>query len=254
MKLTLILPLYNEVENIPKIEEELLPVVDALSQTSHVEVLLIDDGSSDGTWDALVDTFSRLNRHNLEFRFERHSINQGLGAALRTGFAASTGDVIITTDGDGSYHFNEIPNLLSHLQPDVDIVTASPYHPDGNVEGVAGYRLLLSRGSSFLYRILVDWRINTFTCLFRAYRREVIEKITVESDGYRGVTEILVKALLMGYRAGEYPATLHKRSLGTSKVRLIQTILDHLRFQALILFHRINLKPMVVQTMGSRET
>jgi dolichol-phosphate mannosyltransferase len=124
-------------------------------------------------------------------------------------------------------------------------VTASPYHPDGKVEGVSGYRILLSRGSSLLYRILVDWWVCTYTSLFRAYRREVIENITFECNGYRAVTEILVKAILQGYRVAEYPTTLHKRTLGSSKVKLLRTIIDHMNFQALVLFHRLSLKPMV---------
>jgi dolichol-phosphate mannosyltransferase len=250
MKLSIVIPLYNEVENIPKLGRELLPVVGELAQSHMVEVVFVDDGSTDGTWEAL-DAFAKSSNSRMRFCLERHPENRGLGAALRTGFMTASGEAILTTDSDGSYKFTEISTLLSHLTPDVDIVTASPYHPDGDVIGVSPYRLILSRGSSLIYRLLVDWRIRTYTCLFRAYRREVIEEVTFDCDDFQAVTEILVKGMLLGYRVAECPAVLHRRSLGVSKVNIVRTIIDHLRFQALVLLHRLSLKSLVRQTEGS---
>ena len=251
MKLSIVLPLCNEVENIPKLQREFLPVVGELAQSHVVEVVFVDDGSTDGTWGAL-DTFAKSGNSRLRFFYEQHPENRGLGAALRTGFMTASGEVIVTADSDGSYKFSEIPALLSHLNPEVDIVTASPYHPDGEVLGVPTYRLILSRGSSLIYRLLVDWRIRTYTCLFRAYRREMIDDVPFDCDDFQAVTEILVKGMLLGYRVAEYPAVLHKRSLGASKVKLGKTIIDHLRFQVLVLLHRLSLKPFVRGTESSR--
>jgi dolichol-phosphate mannosyltransferase len=251
MKLSIVIPLYNEVENIPKLEVEFLPVVSELTQSHMVEVVFVDDGSTDGTWVAL-DALAKSSNSRMRFCLERHAENRGLGAAIRTGFIAASGEVIVTTDSDGSYKFTEIPALLSNLAPEVDIVTASPYHPDGKVLGVPPYRLILSRGSSLIYRLLVDWRIRTYTCLFRAYRREAIEDVSFDCDDFQAVTEILVKGMLLGYRVVEYPAVLHKRSLGVSKVKLGKTIIDHLRFQALVLLHRLSLKPLVRGTESSK--
>jgi dolichol-phosphate mannosyltransferase len=245
MKVAIILPVYNEIENIAKLEQEFLPIVKKLAQSNDVEVIFVDDGSTDGTYQAIQATFMEVDRNNLRFSIQRHPNNQGLGAALRTGFKAASADFIVTTDSDGSYSYTEIPALLSCLQNGASIVTASPYHANGKVEGVPGYRILLSRSSSLLYRILVDWRVCTYTSLFRVYRREVIDNITFECNGYRAVTEILVKGLLKGYCVVEYPATLHKRALGSSKVKLLRTILEHISFQALVLFHRLSLKPIV---------
>jgi dolichol-phosphate mannosyltransferase len=136
---------------------------------------------------------------------------------------------------------------LSFLTPEVDIVTASPYHPEGGVVGVPAYRLFLSRGSSFVYRILVNWHVYTYTCLFRAYRSKVIKNIHFESDGFLAGTEILVNAMLKGYRVAEFPAVLHRRMYGVSKAKIAQTILSHLRFQGWVLLYRmqsmIGLKP-----------
>lgn len=245
MDLSIVIPCYNESENVSKIQREFLPVVTELAKNQSVEVIFVDDGSSDGTWQKLHDTFDQEEHQNIAIRFERHEVNRGLGAAVRTGFAASHGNVVITTDSDGTYRFSTIPALLSYLKSDVDIVTASPYHPDGAVENVPGYRLVLSRGSSAIYRILVSRNIHTYTSLFRAYRRSVIENVPFFSDGYLSGTEFMVNGMLMGYKVAEYPAVLHSRVLGASKAKLARTVLAHLGFQTRILLHRLRLKPFV---------
>jgi dolichol-phosphate mannosyltransferase len=243
MDLSIIVPCYNEVENIPKIKRELLPVVAELAKGSSVEIVFVDDGSRDGTWQALNDAFGDGSASQITIRFERHEVNRGLGAAIRTGFAAARGQIAVTTDSDGTYKFSEIPALLSYFTPDIDMVTASPYHPKGGVAGVPRYRLILSQGSSTIYRFLVNWHVHTYTSLFRAYRREVIERVPFESDGYLAGTELLVNGMLMGYQVVEYPAVLHSRVLGTSKAKLARTILAHLKFQTHVLLRRLNLAP-----------
>ena len=177
----------------------------------------------------------------LSFKFLKHKINLGLGAAIRTGFNHADGDIVVTVDSDGTYEFSEIPALLACLTPGIDIVTASPYHPKGSVIGVPAQRLVLSRTSSLIYRFLVSWQIYTYTCLFRAYRSKVIKDIHFGSDGFLAGTEILVNSILKGYRVAEYPAVLHKRMYGSSKAKIAQTILSHLGFQGRVLLHRMQI-------------
>jgi dolichol-phosphate mannosyltransferase len=250
MKLSIIVPCYNEVDNVSKLHDELLPVVEemvihgwknAREEARSAEMIFVDDGSRDGTFSKLKERFADDNEPGIMFKFLKHETNLGLGAAIRTGFSNADGDILVTVDSDGTYKFSEIPAFLSFLTPGVDIVTASPYHPEGGMVGVPAYRLFLSRGSSFIYRILVDWHIYTYTCLFRAYRSEVIENIHFESNGFLAGTEILVNAILKGYRAAEFPAVLHRRMYGVSKAKIAQTILSHLRFQGWILLYRLQL-------------
>ncbi len=245
MDLSIIVPCYNEVDNVPKIQNELFPVVAELAKTQSVEVVFVDDGSSDGTWSALTDAFSNGNQAPVSVKLERHKVNRGLGVAIRTGFAAASGEVVVTTDSDGTYRFSEIPALLSHLTPDVDIVTASPYHPAGGVAGVPAYRLILSQGSSLIYRLLVNWRVHTYTALFRAYRRQVVKRVPFESDGYLAGAELMVNGMFMGYRVAEYPAVLHTRVFGVSKAKLARTIMAHLDYQSRVLLHRLSLRSFV---------
>lgn len=245
MDLTILVPCYNEADNVADLRAGLLPVAAALAGEREVELLFVDDGSEDGTYDELRKAFRDSTAFSAPIRIERHAVNRGLGAALRTGAAAARGAVVVSTDSDGTYEFAEIPRLLSYLTPETDIVTASALHPEGRVIGVTRHRMILSRGVSFLYRLLISRRIHTYTCLFRAYRREVLDRVAWESDDFLGVTELLVRAMLMGYRATEAPATLRPRARGTSKVRLARTVYAHLRFLSRLVLHRLRLAPLV---------
>lgn len=248
MKLSIIVPCYNEVDNVSKLHAELLAVVDGIvnhgrnqitEEIHSAEIIFVDDGSRDETLFKLQECFDGEHTSGIIFKFLKHQNNLGLGAAMRTGFSNAQGDILVTVDSDGTYKFSEIPALLALLTSEVDIVTASPYHPAGGVIGVPFHRLLLSKGSSFLYRILVSWHVHTYTCLFRAYRAEVVKTIDFKSDGFLAGTELLIHAMLKGYKVAEFPAVLHRRMYGVSKAKIMQTILSHLRFQASVLLYRL---------------
>jgi len=247
MKLSIIVPCFNEVDNVSNLEKELMPVIEELvirgnidqSKYYSAEVVFVDDGSRDGTMTRLKEAFENYKKPDIALKFAQHETNLGLGAALRTGFSAADGDILLTVDSDGTYKFSEIPALLDCLVPEVDIVTASPYNPSGNVVGVPANRLVLSKGSSMIYRILVNWHVYTYTSLFRAYRSDVIRTIKFQSNGFLGGTELMVKAMLNGYRVAEYPAVLFRRVYGVSKAKIWQTIKAHLKFQTWVLLYQV---------------
>jgi len=248
MQLSIIVPCYNEVNNVSKLHVELLPVVDRIvnhglnkitEEIRSAEIIFVDDGSRDETLFKLRECFEGEYISGVNFKFLKHQSNLGLGAAMRTGFSNANGDILVTVDSDGTYNFSEIPALLAFLAPGIDIVTASPYHPAGGVIGVPSHRLLLSKGSSFLYRILVNWHVHTYTSLFRAYRVEVVKAIDFKSDGFLAGTELLIHAMLKGYKVAEFPAVLHRRMYGVSKAKIMQTILSHLRLQGWVLLYRL---------------
>lgn len=255
MRLSVVVPCYNEEDNIGKLQEEFFPVLAKLigarlpdgAPIDSIEVVFVDDGSKDGTYTALKNAFGGSVHPAITVRFEKHAVNRGLGAALKTGFKAATGEVIVTTDSDGTYHFSTIPAMLSHLTKDVAIVTASPYHPRGEVVGVPPFRIFLSKGASLLYRVLLKWRIYTYTALFRAYRREVVDQIPFAADDFLGQTELMVKAMLKGYQVDEFPAALHRRMFGVSKAKLMRTIQSHLGFQTRLLLHRFHIRSMFAE-------
>ncbi len=235
--LSVIIPCYNESDGIAAMRERLMHVLPVLRQRGSVELVLVDDGSVDGTGDLLEQTFSAWP----EVTIARHAHNQGLGAALRTGLAHASGAVIVTTDSDGTYPFTQIPALLDKLQPGVDVVTASPYHPAGGIANVQAYRIFISKGASLLYRMLLDWRIHTYTALFRAFRREVIEEIAprINHNGFLMVTQMLVESVLAGYQVAEYPTILQVRQVGASKARIVRITQTHLRYMAELVGRRL---------------
>ncbi|MBX6772215.1 MAG: glycosyltransferase family 2 protein [Chloroflexi bacterium] len=250
MDLTILIPCCNEVDNVALLANELMPVVEQLRQDRTVEIIFVDDGSSDGTGDALAERFGS----DPLVRIVRHKRNRGLGAALRTGFRYARGAVIVTTDSDATYPFPLITDLLDRLEPGIDIVTASCYHPCGGIENVPSYRVFLSKGASLLYRALVDRRVHTYTCLFRAYRRTVITATPFAADGFLAVTEILVRAMWNGYRTAELPCILRSRRHGQSKAKIVRTILAHLRFQSVLLRSRIAGSLAPAQAAGAGDT
>lgn len=255
MKLSVVVPCYNEQDNIDKLRFEFFPVITKLigsrlpdgGHIDTIEVVFVDDGSKDSTYKTLVEAFAAYGHPAISVKFERHNRNRGLGAALRTGFHAASGDILVTTDSDGTYQFSTIPSMLGHMTKEVAIVTASPYHPRGEVVGVPGYRIFLSRGSSLLYRLLLSWRIHTYTALFRAYRREVVDQVPFAADDFLGQTELMVKAMLKGYKVDEFPAALHRRMFGVSKAKLLKTIKSHLTFQGRLVLHRLHIRSMFAE-------
>lgn len=235
MQVSLVIPCYNEADGIEQLREQMAELWPLLAARGECELVLVDDGSTDGTYSLLTNAFADWDN----VAVLRHERNQGLGAALRTGFAQANGAIVVTTDSDGTYPFRTIPAMLDLLQPDVDIVTASPYHPMGGVDGVPAYRLLFSKSASMLYRLLVDPQLHTYTAMYRAYRREVIEQIPTTANGFLMVTELMVGALLAGYHVAELPAVLRVRRYGQSKARVWQITRSHLRFQRGIIRRRL---------------
>jgi dolichol-phosphate mannosyltransferase len=235
MDLSIIIPCYNEKDNVELLAAGLGPVLADLRRQRSVELVLVDDGSTDGTGDLLASTFS----DDQDARVIRHERNRGLGGALRTGIANVHGDIVICSDSDSTYSYTLIPQLLELLKLGVDIVTGSCYHPRGGVENVPAYRVFLSKGASFMYRVILRWDIHTYTCMFRAYRRRVLETVTFDSNDFLSVTQLLANAVDQGYVVSELPCTLRVRRYGQSKAKVARIIRSHLRFQWELLRRRL---------------
>jgi len=232
MKLSIIIPAYNESDSVKHTSAQLRPVIEQLQETYDVEVLFVNDGSSDNTEKLLQDEFADTDYAHV-ISYKR---NKGLGGAVRTGFKHAQGDLIVTTDFDGTYDFTTIPDILEYFKDDkVDMVTASPYHPQGGVVGVPQYRLLFSSGASLIYRILVNPRIHCWTALFRAYRRPVIVNTDFKDNGFLFGTELMVNAIRGGANVKEYPTVLNSRAFGQSSIRIAQVTKSHLIYQSQLL-------------------
>ncbi len=117
--------------------------------------------------------------------------------------------------------------MIPLLAEGVHLVTASPYHPDGKVRNVPGWRLFLSKSLSRLYRIVLHQQLFTYTSCFRVYRKSTAVAVDVQRPGFLGIAELLARVDLDGGRVVEYPTTLESRVLGRSKMKVVRTILGH---------------------------
>ncbi|MBI5001010.1 MAG: glycosyltransferase family 2 protein [Euryarchaeota archaeon] len=224
--LSIIIPCFNEELGLPNLFDKLAPTLSELGTINDLEVIFIDDGSTDRTYSILESECNNDPR----MRVVKHERNRGIGAAVRTGFSSARGDILVATDSDCTYPVKEIPRMLELLDDGCDIVTASPYHPDGNVMNVPNYRLFLSKGVTRLYNLVLRTHIHTYTAMFRAYKRKVIEEVNFESDSFIAMVEILARAVSKGFVVKEMPTTLYSRVYGTSKMKMMKVIWGHMTF------------------------
>lgn len=224
--LSIIAPFYNEQDNVAG---TIGSICAAMADFDGAwELILVNDGSTDRSFERAGE----LASDNPNVRVVGYSPNRGRGAALRRGFREARGRIVATIDFDLSYSPEHILRMYDTLvsEPDVDVVLASAYMPGGAVEGVPAGRLFVSRLGNVLLRFAFGGSLHTTTCIVRAYRREVLDRLVLESDRKEIHLEILSKALALGFRVKEIPATLRARTKGRSKFTLGRTSVSHLLF------------------------
>lgn len=232
--ISVVIPCFNEESSLPYLANTLSSVEETLSDKYKPNFIFIDDCSTDKTRDLLQKLFgSKAN-----FSIVQHKKNRGVAAAIMTGIRAAKTEIVCSMDCDCTYDPHELKNMIPLLQPDVALVTASPYHPEGKVLNVPAWRLILSKGSSFLYRQVLHQKLATYTSCFRVYKKSIVDKLELEEDGFLGVAELLGKLDVQGKKVVEYPATLAVRLFGYSKMKLLKTILGHLK----LLFRLLKLR------------
>ncbi len=234
---SVVVPMMDEEGSLPLLAAELDALRLSLGARGAVlEVVLVDDGSTDGTAAAAWE----LVRHHTSWRLLAHAQNRGFGAGFRTGARAARGDFIVSYDADCAYPAADVHKLLGQLEEGADIASATPFVPGGSA-ALGGLRVLLSRACSLAYRVALRGRatdVHTFTCAFRAYRGPVLRRIDWEADGFLAAAEILSRALLAGARVTEVPSTLRARTAGRSKMRVAATAVAHLGLLVRLRFAR----------------
>lgn len=217
-------PCYNEEQSLRYLSNTLDSVVRKLGSSYALRFVFVDDCSSDKTLSELHAIFGADPRS----RFVSHQRNRGVAAAIQTGIAHADTEVVCSIDCDCTYDPHELVGMIPLLTDDVDMVTASPYHPRGGVRNVPGWRLLLSRSLSGMYRVVLHQKLSTYTSCFRVYRRQAVLPIELDRPGFLGVAELLGRLDLAGARIVEFPTLLQVRLLGRSKMKVLRTIVGHL--------------------------
>ena len=220
MTTSLVVPCYQEADALEAFGA-LLPAL------AVDEIVFVDDGSTDATGERLRG----LAAADPRVRIETHPANRGVGAAMRTGLARATADVVVVYDADLTYPPADVARLVAAVEAGADVATASPFMEGGSAPDVPWARLLLSQGAALAYRHVVGPRarsVRTFTCAFRAYRKAWVERLAFGSDGFGAAGEILGTALLGSARVVEIPSRLTVRSEGDSKMRVLPALGEHL--------------------------
>lgn len=225
---SVVVPCYNEAETLPYLMNTLASVRSEFAGRYRLHLVFVDDASADNTWDVLT----KLTGSRADCTLVRHPVNRGVAHAILTGIASSPDELVCSIDADCTYDPHDIGRLLEQLQLGATLVTASPYHPDGKVVGVPGWRLMLSRRLSALYRRALGSPLHTYTSCFRGYRRSAFREMTLRHRGFLGVAETLARTILSGAPVAEIPATLESRLIGRSKMRVLPVIAGHLRLLA----------------------
>jgi dolichol-phosphate mannosyltransferase len=208
-----VIPTFNEAESITEALDR------ALAADPRVDVLVVDDGSPDGTAKLVLDWAVDEPRIHLMER----SGKQGLGAAYRAGFAWGLErgyDALVEMDADLSHPPERLPALLDGLAT-ADLVIGSRYVPGGRTVNWSRLREAISRGGNAYVRLALGMPVHDCTAGYRAYRREVLEALpvaSVRSNGYCFQIEMAHKTWQEGFRVVEAPITFTERASGVSKM------------------------------------
>jgi dolichol-phosphate mannosyltransferase len=208
-----VIPTYNERDNLGPIVGRLHAALPA------VHVLVVDDGSPDGTGELADKLAAGDDRIHVLHRTEK----AGLGAAYIAGFRWGLDrdyQVLVEMDADGSHAPEDLPRLLAALDG-ADLVIGSRYVPGGRVVNWPKSREVLSRGGNVYSKLALGVRINDITAGFRAYRRRVLEKLELDgvaSHGYCFQVDLTWRTVRAGFSIVEVPITFTEREIGTSKM------------------------------------
>ncbi|MBX3018056.1 MAG: polyprenol monophosphomannose synthase [Bdellovibrionaceae bacterium] len=216
MKSLILVPTYNERENIQPLMKAVLDV------NPEVHILVIDDSSPDGTGELVKAEAAKDPRIHLLSRAQK----QGLGRAYIAGFKwglEKNYDTLVEMDADFSHRPEDLKLILAKFQPGVDFVIGSRYVPGGRTVNWGLLRKIISRGGSLYSRLILGYPVNDWTGGFNAWTRralDVIQLDRVTSNGYSFQIELKYRALRGGCKGVESPIVFEDRRVGQSKMSL----------------------------------
>ena len=213
--ITIVIPVFNEQASLERLHGEISEV--AHEQDYRIEILFVDDGSTDQSWDIVA----RLAQRDQRVRGIRFRRNFGKAAALSAGFADARGSIVFTMDADLQDDPHEIPSFLAQMGPELDVVSGwkkvrhDPWHKVGP-----------SRVFNWLVGVMTGVRLHDHNCGFKCYRREVVQEVHLYGEMHRFIP---VLAASRGWKVGEIVVQHRPREFGRSKygvTRIVKGFLD----------------------------
>jgi dolichol-phosphate mannosyltransferase len=235
-----VLPAYNEAEALPRLLRRIASISRAHFGHS-LRIIVADDGSADGTPELAHQVAAA---EDLCLEVVSHAVNQGLGAAIKTGLTTALArsndhdDVIVTMDADDTHLPGLIPRMVQMIEEGNDLVIASRFQPGARMLGIPRYRQLLSTGLSWLFRVVYPIPgARDYSCGYRAYRAGLLREAFARfgdtlfvERGFACMVDILIKLHLVGAIVNEVPMILrYDRKPGATKMPVKKTIVQTFR-------------------------
>nr|MDO8046139.1 glycosyltransferase family 2 protein [Candidatus Baldrarchaeota archaeon] len=207
--ISVVIPAYNEEKTIGEVLSKTISVMESVGRP--YEIIVVDDGSTDRTLE-IASTYKVTVLSN--------GRNKGKGYALRKGFQHAKGDVIVTIDSDGAHDPKDIPEMLKPIFNGADVVSGSRFL-GASKDFTSSLNRLGNFLINFIIMVLTRKRITDSQTGFRAIKKEILEKLCLESIGYEIETELTIKTLKNGFIIQEKPIACKKRRYHNSKLRVL---------------------------------
>lgn len=231
----ILIPFYNEEQNIKNLYEEILNFI--VKKYHNVYFVFVDDCSTDNTVSLLKNYFSKLNYIVLT-----KDTNKGPGDSFNKGFEwvlanASEDDLIVTLEADCTSDMGILDTMINLSNTGFNLVLASVYAQSGGFENTTFFRKILSFGANFLLRFILNIKVLTLSSFYRVYSVKLIQRVASQNDkiisekGFLSMIEILYKCIEADAHVIEVPMTLKSnKRIGKSKMKIFKTFLSYVKF------------------------
>ena len=208
MKLSVVVPVYNEAATIEQVIQKVL------SLPLSLELVVVDDGSQDGTYDIL----QRLSQTCPDLKILSHGRNRGKTSALKTGLTATTGDIVIVQDADLEYDPEEIPSIVEPIMTNrADVVYGSRFLVKKASRVLYFYHYLANKGLTFLCNLFTNLNMTDVETGYKAFRGDIIRNMVIQSSGFGFEIEVTAKVAKLHCRVYEVPISYYGRTYHEGK-------------------------------------
>jgi polysaccharide deacetylase family protein (PEP-CTERM system associated) len=232
---SVVIPCFNEEHALPYLANTLQRLESSLGSAYDLRFVVVDDGSSDETLARARTLFGKWANATVV----HHERNRGQAAATLTGALASTTEIVCTMDADCRYDPHELARMIPRLRAGVDLVVASPYHPDGAVRNVPRWQRALSKSLAYCYGSVLRRPLYCYQSSFRVHRRRPLLALHVRRGGLIGITEILARLDLAGATIVEHPVTLDARIFRRPRQHVVRWLAAHAGLLAELAWQRV---------------